>query len=128
MNNAVALYVPANTDIATVTPFQVGESYEMLQNAVGGWFELVCFPNGVDMWVNEDGIALGLPMNALATAAHWKAFPNAIGRSFIYGNVIFTGCTDDEGDTLGLDLDGFDFLGILCDEFGIKLDLQLMTS
>lgn len=46
---------------------------EEMQAAVGGWIEGVPMPDGRQMYVNEDGIALCLPYNNAATAlvAEW---------------------------------------------------------
>jgi hypothetical protein len=52
------------------------------------------------MWCNEEGKLIGLPFNPLATDLWEESFGKT---DLIKGNVIFTGGTDDEGSTLGLD-------------------------
>ena len=53
----------------------------------------------VTMWVNDEGIVKGMPMNIVATS---------IARGFgfthqaYFGPVVFTGGGDEEGETLGL--------------------------
>lgn len=39
-----------------------------LQLAVGGYVEAIALPMGVVMFVNEDAVSLGLPMNPTATS------------------------------------------------------------
>jgi hypothetical protein len=67
---------------------------EKLQEAVQGWIEPVSFV-GFTMWVNEEGLL----RDDLA--------PNAVAYGFyptpIMGNIVFTGATDENGDTLPLD-------------------------
>jgi hypothetical protein len=86
-----------------VVEFQIGDSYRFLSDAVGGLIELVHLAPTLDMWVNENFIAEAeekdLKVNAVATAMYSA---NADGFYPILGNVVFTGGTDDEGDTVGL--------------------------
>ena len=75
------------------------ESYNALSTAVGGLIEAVDISETVIMWCNEEGKVYGLPHNALAT----KVFTRTFGHvDEIKGDVVITGGTDDEGDTLGL--------------------------
>jgi len=66
---------------------------KQLQEAVDGYIEAVSF-TGFTMWVNEEGLF----RNDLK--------PNAVAYGFyptpIMGNIVFTGSTDDEGETLPL--------------------------
>lgn len=74
-------------------------SYATLSNAVGGYIEAVSLPNGLTLWVNEEGKLNGLPVNEYAT----RLFTSAFGAvDIIVGNAIVTGGADDEGETLGL--------------------------
>lgn len=74
-----------------------------LQESVGGYIEAVgvAVPVGeltesmskrFTMWVNEEGLIYGLPVNAIASE---------IANTFIVGNVVITSQTVD-GDTVGL--------------------------
>lgn len=77
-----------------------GESQlDKLQEAVGGWVQAVDFTPNLTIWVNEEGKLIGLPINPMATFLWEKYFGLT---DFICGNVIFTGGTGDEGETLGL--------------------------
>lgn len=88
------------TGAVEVKDLVVGDSYNLISGAVGGWIECVSLPTlGVDMWVNEEGKLIGLPVNTAGTAL-WES---EYGRTdIIVGDIIITGGVDDEGDTLGL--------------------------
>lgn len=74
-------------------------SYATLSRAVGGMIEAVTLPNGLTLWVNEEGKLDGLPVNEYAT----RLFVSAYGAvDIIVGNVIITGGADENGETLGL--------------------------
>jgi hypothetical protein len=75
-------------------------SYETLSRAVGGMIEAVTLPNGLTLWVNEEGKMDGLPVNDYATRLFASAF--GAGIDIIVGDAIVTGGADDEGETLGL--------------------------
>lgn len=78
------------------------EEYNFLNASVGGWIEAVSLTNdleGITLWVNEEGKMTGLPYNEKATAV-WE---NSYGfTDVIVGNAVFTGGSDDEGETLSL--------------------------
>ena len=74
-------------------------SYATLSRAVGGMIEAVTLPNGLTLWVNEEGKMDGLAPNVYAT----RLFVSAFGAvDVIVGNAIVTGGADDDGETLGL--------------------------
>ena len=74
-------------------------SYATLSRAVGGLIEAVSLPNGLTLWVNEEGKNDGLAPNVLAT----RLFVSAFGAvDVIVGNAIVTGGADEDGETLGL--------------------------
>lgn len=73
----------------------------IMQEVVGGWVEPVDVADGMTLWCNEEGKIQGLPSNYPAmqsTSAGEFLMPGDV----IAGDVIITGGTDDEGDTLGL--------------------------
>lgn len=83
----------------SVVEFDNETCYKTLSDAVGGMIECVGIDENTDMWVNENGIAEGLPLNLHGSAIYaetWKA------SNPILGNVIITGGSDEEGYTLGL--------------------------
>lgn len=73
--------------------------YETLYEAVNGLVELVSLNRDIDMWLNEEGKLLGLPINSIATLIWEQVFAKT---DIIAGNVIITGGADDEGNTIGL--------------------------
>lgn len=97
-----AIKISTDNEIVVV---EDANTLEQLQEAVGGYVERVSATlNGVriDMWVNEDGIALRLPLNRLGTKIY-HTWPNAKRAMLpILGNVIITGGTDSQGETLPL--------------------------
>ena len=72
-----------------------------LQKAVGGLIECVSLTKkeNMDMWVNEEGKLLGLPQNPIATSLYVDEHGT---RDVMVGDVIVTGGSDDEGETLPL--------------------------
>jgi hypothetical protein len=72
---------------------------ENLQREVGGWVQAVDLTPTITMWCNEEGKMIGLPLNYAATRIWTKVFGYT---DAIMGKVVFTGGTDDEGETLPL--------------------------
>ncbi len=81
----------------SVVEFEIGKSYELIKNTVGGLIEVVRLENA-DLWVNENGIAERLPLNLIATALYSDTFG---ATNPILGDTIIT-ASDDEGETIGL--------------------------
>ena len=73
--------------------------YETLSTAVNGMIELVSIKQDIDMWLNEEGKVNGLETNIIASMIFYKAFSQL---DIIKGNVIITGGSDDDGNTVGL--------------------------
>jgi len=118
MTSQVSLILTAEDELFSQT-FEIGDSYQMLKAGVGGWIELVRLNHGVDMWVNENGIAENLPYNPTATAIYWSNFGFMSGQ--IFGDVVFTN-SNDEGDTIGLTVSQFEYLNeIAFDIVGLKI-------
>lgn len=74
---------------------------ELLQTTVGGLIEAVTLEPGIVMWVNEEGLIRGLPVNRLASLMHSNG-REAI--TVITGDVIITGM-DQKGETRGLPIE-----------------------
>lgn len=71
-----------------------------LQNAVDGLIQPIDLEAGITMWVNEEGLFRNdLEANDIATGLYAQMFQIT---NPIIGDVVFTGGTDEEGDTLGL--------------------------
>jgi len=82
-----------------VKEFEIGNSYKLLSETVGGLIECVRLDANLDMWVNDNGLAEGLAQNPHGTRIYNDTFG---AQHVIVGNIIFTGGADDEGETLGL--------------------------
>ena len=87
--------------------FEVGKSLSLLQSAVEGYVQPISLAPSLDMWVNENYIAEGLSLNVLGSIFHHENFNQ---DAPILGNIIFTGGTDDKGETLGLGAKEIDYL------------------
>ena len=86
---------------------EIGNSYELLRNAVGGWIECANVEHNIDIWLNEEGKLIGLEPNRLATALFWDKW--GIGTDIIVGNV-FLATNDEEGETIGLTKEQIDYI------------------
>ena len=56
---------------------------------VGGWFACVDYPGGT-IWVNDEGLLLGLEQNQFASAG---------AQQYLVGTAVFTGPTGPDGET-----------------------------
>ena len=92
-----AVVVKADGDFSVVDI--AGNELKTLQGLVGGWIQAVDLKPNLTLWVNEEGKMVGLPVNGFATEM-WDSVYGA--TDVIVGTAVFTGGTDDEGDTIGL--------------------------
>lgn len=90
------------------------DSLQVLQTAVGGWVQAIDLDESLSMWLNEEGKLNGLPHNPYAQFAWDKRF--GAHTDYMVGDVVFTGGTDDEGETLGLDKDTADQIRLLIEK------------
>lgn len=72
--------------------------YKQLGNEVGGWIECVPLKNNGDMYVNEEGKLIGLPVNDVATllADHFGYKRQLF--DLIVGDVVILGPANNEGE------------------------------
>lgn len=76
-------------------------TYRFLNTTVGGYIELLRFPEGIDMWINEDGkYREGFESNAIATTMAW-AFGIIPTHDDVRGPVVLAG-SNAAGDTIPL--------------------------
>jgi hypothetical protein len=87
------------------------DGLQVLQTAVGGWVQAIDLDDELTMWLNEEGKLVGLPHNPYAQFAWDKRF--GAHTDYMVGDVVFTGGTDEEGATLGLDPDTADQIRML---------------
>ncbi len=73
---------------------------EQVQKAVGGLVQAIGLDDELTMWVNEEGKILKLPHNLFAQ----HLWDNTFGKDtdYIVGNMVLTGGTDSEGETMSL--------------------------
>ena len=104
MTSAKIVFVPGPDPQTGPRPPEIREvdlSYEVMKGLVGGYLE--CVPLEaldaeavrIDMWLNEEGLLIGLPCNRLVTRPHDGAEFPIVGDFFIAGS-------DEDGETIGL--------------------------
>ena len=76
-----------------------GGTLGLLQDAVGGFVDVVPLHPTITMWVNDTGLVDALPINWVATTIA-RAF--GLTHQPYAGPVAFTGGVDDDGTTLPL--------------------------
>ena len=86
-----------------VKEFDDTNSLSTLQNAVGGLIQPIDILDGrATMWLNEEFLLLpGLQENIMASAIYEQDYN--LSNQRLLGNAVFTGGTDENGFTLGLD-------------------------
>lgn len=96
-----AVIIKANKE-REVVEFSPETCYTTLRDAVGGLIDCVSLPSqGLDLWVNDEGLLEGLPINPVASAL-WYGEGYLKEPQPLVGDVIITGVADDEGNTQGL--------------------------
>lgn len=95
------IYLPADE----LAPLEVREfaDFTDYQAAVGGIFDVVDLPDlGASIYVNDEGLVIGLPMNPRATYLWWMCVPNARNNAFLVGDAVLIGATDEDGNDTNL--------------------------
>ena len=103
-DNTMKMALQIKTD-GTLTELDLSQnSLETLQQAVEGLVQAVDIAGDLTMWCNEEGKMISLPHNPYGQAFWETAFPvSEFGRTdYIVGDIVLTGGTDAEGETLGL--------------------------
>lgn len=80
----------------TVESREIDGSLASMQEIVGGLLVAVSLNEHLTIWVNEEGLGLGLPFNRIATEL-------LVGRwddVYLVGTALITGGVDAEGETL----------------------------
>jgi hypothetical protein len=100
-----ALVIPADvSEPVRVIDLNAGEgSLANLQREVGGFVEVQAHDVG-DIWLNDEGRLIDAPVNPrinhwMLNESDWAKQGLADERTIMYGDVVFTGPADDEGDT-----------------------------
>jgi hypothetical protein len=106
---AVVLNVDGTTEVVHWTPTSDRPTYRHIQTYVGGLTDVVELARDMDVWVNDDGLNLGLEPNLHATVlASYIASKHPIQP--LVGPVVFTGGSDANGDTVPLSDEATDLL------------------
>ncbi|MFT4259502.1 DUF3846 domain-containing protein [Microbacterium sp.] len=96
MVKALRIPVDESEPITELEVFQL-EDY---QAAVGGWIEPVDIPQlGVTIYVHEEGLVMGLPLNARAMFLWWLFVPEARQKAMLVGPALVVGLPDRNGDS-----------------------------
>lgn len=82
----------------TVTALELDNTLQALWDTIGGYVERVVLVDGADMFVNEDGLRLGLPPNPLADALV-KTHQQQPTLGVILGTALILGAVDPKGDS-----------------------------
>lgn len=85
-----------NRDMTTQVLDLSTNEYEQLSSAVDGWIQAVELNPNLTLWCNEEGKQRGMEPNVVATVLWKKYFGNT---DVIVGDVVFTGTSDDQGNT-----------------------------
>lgn len=89
-----------NTDFTTEVLDLSNNEYQQLSGAVGGLIQAVDLKPDLSLWCNEEGKLVGLPVNLVCTHMWERAF--GPGSDVIVGDCVFTGGTDEDGETIEL--------------------------
>lgn len=99
-DKVLAIQITTEGELKEIQLNEGTSQLDILQTAVGGLIEAVDLSNKLTMWLNEEGKLNHLPLNRIGT----KMWEGVYGQTdVILGDVIFTGGTGSEGETLGLD-------------------------
>jgi len=88
-----------NTDFTTEVLDLSSNEYNQLRDAVGGLIQPVDLKPDLTVWLNEEGKLIGMPVNLIGTHMWERSFGQT---DVLVGDVVFTGSSDDEGETLPL--------------------------
>jgi hypothetical protein len=94
--------MPAD-ETAPIELRQIDRGYRAGQEIVAGLIQPVDMPNAeATVWVNEEGLLLGLPINRRATKLLWANQLEHIDFTLLVGDAYVTGLPDEEGDTTSI--------------------------
>ncbi|WP_367404010.1 DUF3846 domain-containing protein [Kocuria marina] len=98
------LFIPADPDTAhEVRELDASRLLNALQTTVGGYVEVVTLTRlGADMYLNEEGKVMSLPVNERATWLARALGAHLIPGDCIAGDVLILGGPDEDGDNQGL--------------------------
>lgn len=86
--------IPAGGRPETLTVTSEARELRVLQEAVGGHICSADAPEGHTLYVHDEGLLIGLPLNFLATQ---------LSGQYLVGDAVLVGPVDSEGETAGVD-------------------------
>jgi len=95
----LALHITTNGEVRELDSIEL----TVLQQAVGGYVQAIGLREDVVMWLNEEAKIERLPHNPVGQT-FWNEVYGA-DTDYIQGNAVFTGGTDEHGETLPLSED-----------------------
>lgn len=95
-----ALFIPATGEPRTIT-LPKENAHHDIHELIGGWFSAVGLPDGVVMYVHDEGLLIGLEPNVTATSLYGNP---------IAGDVLLVGTLNEKGERDGYDYDLPEFL------------------
>ena len=98
MDNKIGVVIKADGTLERLDLSVSEQELKSLQNAVGGYVQVIELEEDFTMWVNEEGKLLGLEENKIATVIWEVRF--GLDTDIICGDVVFTGGMDEDGETL----------------------------
>ena len=106
MTTKTALQVTTTGEVTELD--LASDSLNKLQTAVGGWVQAIDLASDLSMWCNEEGKLTGLPHNPYAQYMWDKVF--GAHTDYLVGDIVLTGGTDSEGETIGLTQEQVDMM------------------
>lgn len=88
-----------NTDFTTEVLDLSTNEYNQLRDAVGGLIQPVDLKPDLTVWLNEEGKLISLPINLVGTHMWERTYGQT---DILVGDIVFTGNSDEEGETLPL--------------------------
>lgn len=88
-----------NTDFTTEVLDLSSNEYNQLRDAVGGLIQPVDLKPDLTVWLNEEGKLISLPINLIGTHMWERSYGQT---DVLVGDIVFTGNSDEEGETLPL--------------------------
>ena len=98
MANKIGIVIKTDGTLERLDLSESEQELKSLQNAVGGYVQVVELEDDFTMWANEEGKLLNLPVNEIATVIWEVRF--GLDTDIICGDVVFTGGMDEDGETL----------------------------
>ena len=88
-----------NTDFTTEVLDLSTNEYNQLRDAVGGLIQPIDLKPDLTVWLNEEGKLISLPINLVGTHMWERTYGQT---DILVGDIVFTGNSDEEGETLSL--------------------------